>query len=235
MTDFLFAGLLALAPQATAPAAPPATEGQPLQASDWITMGEDCRVFAAGDVDGDGWADFLTINGNKDLCVARSVNGWKSANWQAIAGDVDPAAVGMAVLAGEQGAQVAVAEKARVTVLGGYAEGKFAQRRVAPAPEGIVLAKLADTREAIVVVDEQGGAWRVEGETLVKHDAPAAPANATGNASTDTRSGPLSVPGGATASTLLALSGPPYDTEGAAEIARLDSGFAPEGGMVIWS
>ncbi len=60
------------------------------QASDWQVTGFDCKRFAIGDWNGDGFGDVATINGNRDLCVALSVHGWKSAGWIAVGHDVDP-------------------------------------------------------------------------------------------------------------------------------------------------
>src|SRR6267142_603015 len=60
------------------------------QACDWQVTGFDCRLFAVGDWNGDGWGDVATINANRDLCVALSVHGWKAGGWFAVAHDVNP-------------------------------------------------------------------------------------------------------------------------------------------------
>ncbi len=214
-------------------------DAEPLPASDWITTGTDCHVFAAGDVDGDGWADFLTINGNRELCMARSVNGWKAAGWEVIAKDVSPDAVGMGVmslgsgggsepgLASRQG--VVVVEKGRLVVLGGYANRDFAERRELPAPEGITLKSLEERHDGvIVIVDEHGKRWRVEGEQLlVENDEPALGSN--GVPPQTERKG--SLPGEAR---VRLPAGPPYDQE-ATLLARLNSEFGPGGGRLAWS
>ena len=225
MNPLLPATLLLLALPATRPAS---EIDVPFPASDWITMGEDCRVFAAGDVDGDGWADLLTINGNRDLCVAASVNGWKSAGWRAVAGDLNPQAIALAVVGSqsrrpEQAGEAApsqqpaamdprgvmVIEKEQLTLLGGFVEGRFTTRSVIPAPEGRSFTAAAGN----VVLDNQDGRWVVQGEAL----APA-------SEDTAREEGPDG----------RAMSPPPYDPD-ATELARLASGFAPEGGSVAWT
>jgi len=60
------------------------------KASDWQVTGYDCKLYAIGDWNGDGFGDVATINGGRDLCVALSVHGWKSAGWVAVAHDVNP-------------------------------------------------------------------------------------------------------------------------------------------------
>ncbi|MBK7644959.1 MAG: hypothetical protein IPJ19_18265 [Planctomycetes bacterium] len=74
------------------------------KASDWQVTGTDCRRFAIGDWNGDGWGDVATINANRDLCVSLSVHGWKAAGWIAVAHDVDPDALGL----GFEGSQLVV-------------------------------------------------------------------------------------------------------------------------------
>lgn len=78
--------------------APPATGPGLCHSDDWITCGLDCTLFAAGDVDGDGFADVVTLNGGHALCVARSVKGWKSANWEALRQEVPDGALALAVV-----------------------------------------------------------------------------------------------------------------------------------------
>jgi hypothetical protein len=67
------------------------------KASDWANTGTDCKLYAAGDFDSDGFADLLTINGGRDLCITRSIHGWKSSPWSVLAGDADPDALGLAI------------------------------------------------------------------------------------------------------------------------------------------
>ncbi|MBY0308769.1 MAG: hypothetical protein K2Q09_08515 [Phycisphaerales bacterium] len=101
-------------------------------ASDWVATGPDCALFAAGDLDGDGFGDVVTINGGRDLCVAYSVNGWKAAGWEALAHGVDASASGVAVGAfgakGRIGVAVVLSDKvvvyARRSVGGGGRLGR---------------------------------------------------------------------------------------------------------------
>jgi hypothetical protein len=116
----------------------------PLPASDWITTGTDCTRFAAGDIDGDGFADVLTINGNRDLCVAPSVRGWKAAGWRVLASDLDPLATGLDVVRTADGVRVVVVERQRVVVVP-LREGKAGEPIVAdsvpePTPAPAVAA-----------------------------------------------------------------------------------------------
>lgn len=64
---------------------------------DWTTTGWDCRLFAAGDVDGDGRAEIVTVNGLNALCMARSVSGWKSGGWEVLRAGVPEGALELAV------------------------------------------------------------------------------------------------------------------------------------------
>ncbi len=73
-------------------------------ASDWVTTGTDCTVFACADVDGDGRDDVLTINGAKQLCVAYSVRGEKASAWSVLRENVPDGVVafGLTVSAGSR-------------------------------------------------------------------------------------------------------------------------------------
>jgi len=72
-------------------------------ASDWITTGIDCSLFACGDLDGDGFDDLLTINGARQLCVSFGVQGWKASPWKVI---LEPAPEGAGALRLRRGVEV---------------------------------------------------------------------------------------------------------------------------------
>ena len=196
----------------------PTVEGEPTApASDWITMGLDCKVFAAGDLTGDGWADFLTINGNGELCVAASVNGWKSAAWKPVAQDLGASAVALALATSDSGTQVLVVHPNKVTVLSGYEGDKLATRREIAVGEGVELVAV----EGDLVTDQIGRRWRVAGEALAEVSG------------TTAASRPQDVAGAATLRAFKRISPPPYEPE-APELARLGSAFSPEGGELTW-
>jgi hypothetical protein len=75
-----------------------ATNRSPVvQSDDWITAGYDCAVFGAGDLDGDGRAEIVTLNGGGALCGARSVGGWKCGVWEVLRPNVPQGATELAV------------------------------------------------------------------------------------------------------------------------------------------
>src|SRR5689334_19375794 len=82
--------------------------------SDWQVTGCDCKLFAVGDWNGDGFGDVATVNGNRDLCVALSVHGWKAAGWIAVAHDVNPDAGALWF----EGSRIVVRDGARQSVFG---------------------------------------------------------------------------------------------------------------------
>ncbi len=122
---FLLAGLLLRddppAPAAPAPTAPPASTPK---TNDWTLTGTDCALFAAGDLDLDGFADVFTINGPKQLCVAYSVNGWKASGWEVLAEAVDDGATALEFVPGAEPA-VDVHYADRVVRYGSYKDGKL--------------------------------------------------------------------------------------------------------------
>ncbi len=111
----------------------------PIAASDWVTTGWDCELFAAGDVNGDGFADVVTISGRDKLCVSLSLDGWKATPWtmatdrlkaegalRMFVTDADPA---------RPGSEVVVAMPDHALVFGAWKEGKFEyEERLTPAP-----------------------------------------------------------------------------------------------------
>lgn len=113
-------------------------------AFDWITTGPDCKLYAAGDINGDGFADVVTVNGGRDLCVSLSVNGWKASNWAGVASDVNPDAPGLAVADVDStaaGNEIVLIEKDRVFVFSKFVDGKMTERKEVgmPAPDGKVF------------------------------------------------------------------------------------------------
>jgi hypothetical protein len=99
------------------------------KASDWQVTGCDCKLFAVGDWNGDGFGDVATINANRDLCVALSVHGWKSAGWIAVAHDVNPDATGLWF----EGSNIVVRDGARQSLFArAGADDKSTRSEVAP-------------------------------------------------------------------------------------------------------
>lgn len=164
---------------------------------DWITTGTDCTLFAAGDIDGDGYDDVVTVNGSHELCVAFSVHGWKSANWEVLAHGVSDKATGLAVgdFVGGKGQEVAVVEPGRVVVYTGHkvAGLEFATHKEIAAPAGATL--LVNAR-GVVASDGSSRWWLRKG--VFEPEAPGAGAKSL-------------VDSERTASRALAR--PPYDRE----------------------
>jgi hypothetical protein len=97
-------------------------------ANDWCTTGWDCTMFAIGDIDNDGLGDVLTINGNRDLCVAFNVHNWKAAPWEVLAGGVPTEAVGLFAddsQVGSPGDEVIVVMPDHVVVHSDYRDGRL--------------------------------------------------------------------------------------------------------------
>lgn len=117
---------------------------------DWTTTGPECVLFAAGDVDGDGFDDVLTVNGARELCVAFSVNGWKCTAWTKLA-EAPEGAVGIAVLPDrERGAEVC-AWTARELVVRRCEHGALGEPRSVAAPEGASFGA-GETQEGRLVL-----------------------------------------------------------------------------------
>ncbi len=102
------------------------------RSDDWTTTGHDCTLFAAGDIDGDGFADIVTLNGAHHLCFAPSVRGWKAAAWEVLRENVAEGAVGLQV--GDfdaecAGAEVVVRFADRAVLFAKRSSGQFAEER----------------------------------------------------------------------------------------------------------
>lgn len=118
-----------------------AVAATPWPASDWIATGLDCRIFAAGDINGDGFVDLITINGARDLCVAPTVHGWKAAGWRAIANDVNPSATHIAVERTSP-PRIVITEPDRMVIFPLKPDGTTGERIIEPlaAPAATVAA-----------------------------------------------------------------------------------------------
>lgn len=115
-------------------------------ASDWATTGWDCSLFAEADIDHDGLADLITINGNHQLCVAFNIHTWKCAPWEVLAEQIPAEAVGLVgldVISQSPGDEVVVVMPDHVIVHSEYSGGKLNQHVRVDAPPG--MAFTADT------------------------------------------------------------------------------------------
>lgn len=152
-------------------------------ASDWTTTGWDCTLFAAGDIDADGFDDVLTLNGWGQLCVAYTVEGWKASPWEALAEGLAPGAVALvaADLVPEAGGdEVAIVRPEGVTMHHALDAGKFAQAKAIPVPEGgapLAAARLVSGLP--VITDAAGAAWTIQGDALAPAPPPGEPTPAT--------------------------------------------------------
>ncbi|MEW6071372.1 MAG: hypothetical protein AB1726_02095 [Planctomycetota bacterium] len=123
----------------------PAEDGA--RASDWITMGTDCRLVTAGDVNADGFADVVTINGPRDLCLAPAVHGWKSGPWAVLAPGIpagEVALLGADLLPEAAGDEVAIVYLDHADLRSAFVDGRLTALHRVEAPAGVVLAAAAE-------------------------------------------------------------------------------------------
>ncbi|MCK6476396.1 MAG: hypothetical protein L6Q35_06155 [Phycisphaerales bacterium] len=138
-------------------------------ASDWCAMGTDCSLIGAGDLDGDGFAELLTINGNRDLCSAVNVQGWKSGGWIAVRGEMPADATGFVVAeidAAAKGPEVVVVSPGCALLVSRYDQDKYQDAKRLDASPGTTFVGAAVREGAIVITDSAGKYWRVEGGEL---------------------------------------------------------------------
>src|SRR5688572_21353009 len=160
-----------------------AATGNP-STNDWATTGWDCTLFAAADIDGDGRDDLITINGNRHLCVAFNVRGWKAAPWEVLAEDIatDAPFLFGADLLPAPGDEVVVVLADHVMVHGEYREGRLQghQRIDMPAP---ATGRFDCASQAAVFTEVDGPRqWRLADGAFTSidpHEATAAAASYT--------------------------------------------------------
>lgn len=152
----------ALAAWTAAFAEPPASSQADHPASnDWAACGWDCTLFACADIDGDGFGDLLTINGNRDLCVAYGVHGWKASPWEVLVPAVEEGAqtmFGGDWLPDSPGNEVMVVMTDHVMIHGIYANGKMTRQTRIDLPAPCVAAD--DWALDRVVFGEKDGSRR---------------------------------------------------------------------------
>lgn len=197
----------------------PRTDVPGFGASDWVSTGTDCSVFCAADLDANGFADVLTVNANRDLCAAISVNGWKAAGWTVLASDVDPKAE--AIAAGEfdrssPGPEVVVIDSGGVLLLHRYADGRMLERKRIESPaSGAAIKAVRIGPHNTVVASDATRSWVLVDGAFVEGQVPR-PLATSGPDRVDPRE-PLD-----------RFAAPPYDREAPA-IAEFSGDFNGDG------
>lgn len=152
--------------------------GQPPRpAQDWIGTGRDCSFYCATDLNGDGFDDTFTVNGNHDLCVALNVNGWKSAGWQGVRGGCPESPVGL--IAGDllpdvAGKEIALVIRTGAEIYSRFADGKLNDTLKVAAPDGVEFASAGFEGTAPLCRDAKGKSWSLQGGTFAAVGAGAA-------------------------------------------------------------
>ncbi len=114
----------------------PTYRGYPA-ANDWCPTGWDCTMFAIGDIDNDSLGDVLTINGNRDLCVAFNVHNWKAAPWEVLVSDVPGDARGLFaddLKADTPGDEIVVVMPDHVIIHSNYRDGRLQEHNRVDLP-----------------------------------------------------------------------------------------------------
>ncbi|MFH0946958.1 MAG: hypothetical protein V2A76_17325 [Planctomycetota bacterium] len=136
-------------------------------ATDWVSMGTDCACVSAGDVDGDGFADVITINGNRDLCMAPAVGGFKAAGWIAVASSIPAGEVGILCddfLPANPGLEVAILYADHAELRSGFNEGRLTTNKRIDAPSGSTLSVPVSGANAAHVRTGDGALLRLTAE-----------------------------------------------------------------------
>ncbi|HLO41167.1 MAG TPA: hypothetical protein VK176_09095, partial [Phycisphaerales bacterium] len=135
---------------------------------DWCTAGFDCTLFAAGDVDGDGRDEVITLNGGRELCAAPNVNAWKAAPWivlrsempadvtHLLAADLDPALRGDELLLLTPGSLVICSK---------FENDRYLDLRTIAPQQGTTFTDVKFT-DAIILTDSKGNFWKVVKDQL---------------------------------------------------------------------
>lgn len=155
--------------------------GQMSAAEDWARTGHDCHLFAVANVDADGFDDLITINKNKHLAAALTVEGQKASKWRTLAQnmpDAPLALIGMDLLAEPRGDEAIVVTTQSVIIFHGYAAGTLEHRIQYDAPPGVEFAAASVNGDSLLLRDTNGQSWKLTDGSFIatqEHDSGNAP------------------------------------------------------------